>query len=97
MLQFDELLLDPEHVSEFRPPARHTLVIRTGDARHELTPGASLALPQGVLMYERLATWMGYTVFYDWTLPWLFVACLIAVACLAWHFRTKFAAQPWDK
>jgi len=97
MLQFDEVLLDPEQVSQFRLPERHTLVVRSGDARYELTPGASLTLPQGVLVYERLSTWMGYTVFYDWTLPWLFAACVLAVASLAWHFWKKFAAQPWDR
>lgn len=97
MLQFDEVLLDPEQVSRFRLPGRHTLVVRIGDIRHELAPGAHLTLPQGTLVYERLSTWMGYTVFYDWTLPWLFVACLLAVASLAWHFWKKFSAQPWDR
>ena len=97
MLQFDEVLLDPQQVSQFRLPEKHTLVIRSGDARHELTPGASLTLAQGVLVYERLSTWMGYTVFYDWTLPWLFVACVLAVASLARHFWNKCAAQPWDR
>lgn len=97
MLQFDEVVLDPDEVSQFRLPERHTLVVRIGDARHELTPGASLALPRGVLVYERLGTWMGYTVFYDWTLPWLLVACVLAVASLAWHFWKKFAMQPWDQ
>jgi cytochrome c biogenesis protein len=96
MLQFDEPLLDPERVSQFRLPDRHKLVIRVGDARHELTPGASLTLPEGVLVYERLSTWMGYTVFYDWTLPWLFAACALAFASLAWHFARKFSARPWD-
>ncbi len=97
MLQFDEVLLDPGEVSHFRLPERHTLVVRIGDSRHELAPGARLALPQGVLVYERLSTWMGYTVFYDWTLPWLFAACLLAAASLAWHFWKKCAAQPWDR
>ncbi|MBI5910821.1 MAG: cytochrome c biogenesis protein ResB [Betaproteobacteria bacterium] len=96
MLQFDEVLLDPEQVSQFRLPEKHTLVVRIGEARHELAPGASLTLPQGVLVYERLSTWMGYTVFYDWTLPWLFAACVLAVASLGWHFWQKCAAQPWD-
>lgn len=97
MLQFDEVLLDPEQVSRFRLPERHTLVVRIGEARHELARGASLTLPQGVLVYERLSTWMGYNVFYDWTLPWLFVACVLAVASLAWHLWKKCAAQPWDQ
>lgn len=97
MLQFDEVLLDPGQISQFRLPERHTLVVRIGDARHELVPGARIALPQGVLAYERLSTWMGYTVFYDWTLPWLFAACVLAVASLAWHCWRKFMTQPWDR
>lgn len=96
MLQFDEVVLDPEQVAQFRLPEKHTLVVRIGAARHELTPGASLTLAQGVLVYERLSTWMGYTVFYDWTLPWLFAACLLAVASMAWHFWQKCTVQPWD-
>ncbi|TAK70930.1 MAG: hypothetical protein EPO19_06065 [Betaproteobacteria bacterium] len=96
MLQFDEVLLDPEQVSQFRLPEKHNLVVRIGEARHELAPGESISLPQGMLVYERLSTWMGYTVFYDWTLPWLFAACLLAVASMAWHFWQKCAAQPWD-
>jgi len=97
MLQFDEVLLDPKQVSQFRLPERHTLVVRVGEMRQELAPGARLSLPQGVLVYERLSTWMGYTVFYDWTLPWLFVACVLAVASLARHFWNRCAAQPWDR
>ncbi len=96
MLQFDEVLLDPDKPSQLRLPSQHALVVRIGEARHELAPGARIALPQGVLTYERLSLWMGYTVFYDWTLPWLAAACVLAVAALAWHFRRKFAAQPWD-
>ena len=96
LLQFDEVLLDPERPSELRVPKQHTVVLRMGDARYEMTPGMQIALPEGVLTYERLALWMGYTVFYDWTLPWLAAACFFAVAMLAWYFRRKFAAQPWD-
>lgn len=96
MLQFDEVLLDPLRPSELRVPKRHSLVLRLAGERHELTPGMQLALPEGVLTYERLTLWMGYTVFYDWTLPWLAAACFFAVAALAWYFWRKFAAQPWD-
>jgi len=38
---------------------------------------------------------MGYTVFSDWTLPWLVVASLVAAAGLAWHFASRFAARSW--
>lgn len=97
MLQFDEVLLDPERVSHFRLPERHALVIRAGAQRHELQPGGNLSLTEGTLVYERLSTWMGYTVFYDWTLPWLLAACLVAVGSLAVHFWRRFTALPWDR
>ena len=97
MLQFDEAILDPAKPSEFRLPTRHQVVVRAGGKRRELKPGESLHLADGILVYDGLRTWMGYTVFYDFTLPWLFAACVLAVASLAWHFWNKFAARPWDK
>ena len=63
--------------------------------RYELHPGQSLDLAGGRLTYKELRTWMGYTVFYDWTLPWLFAAGLIAVLSLGWHYWRKFATRPW--
>jgi cytochrome c biogenesis protein len=96
MLQFDEVILDPEKPSEFRLPREHTLVVRVGETRHALSPGDSVELGDGRLTYRGLRSWMGYTVFYDWTLPWLLATCIVAVASLAWHFWAKFARKPWD-
>ncbi|HEX9178887.1 MAG TPA: hypothetical protein VF859_00710, partial [Burkholderiales bacterium] len=95
-LQFDEVILDPEKPSEFRLPKTHRLVVRHGEDRREMRAGDRLNLPGGALEYQGLRSWMGYTVFYDWTLPWLFAACALAVASLAVHFWGKFAAKPWD-
>ena len=97
MLQFDEVILDPAKPSEFRLPSRHQIVVRAGEERRELKPGERMRLADGVLEYNGLRSWMGYTVFYDPTLPWLLVACLLAVASLAWHFWNKFFSRPWDK
>lgn len=97
MLQFDEVILDPAKPSEFRLPSMHQIVVRSGVERHELIPGERIRLAEGVLEYNGLRSWMGYTVFYDFTLPWLLVACLLAVLSLAWHFWSKFSARPWDK
>lgn len=97
MLQFDEVLLDPASHSQFRLPHRHTLVVREGAHRVEMQPGARLELTEGVLTYEGLTTWMGYTVFSDWTLPWLLAASVLAAASLGWHWLRKFAASPWDR
>lgn len=97
MLQFDTPPLDPERESTFRKPERHVVVVRQGERRWELAPGARLALEGGTLEYEGLSTWMGYRVFHDASIPWLLAACLAAVAALAWHFARKFAATPWDR
>lgn len=94
MLQFDEVLLDPGAPSQFRLPGTHTLVLRDDTRRYELAPGARVELAEGVLIYEGLTTWMGYTVFSDWTLPWLFASAVLAALSLAWHFLTSFAARP---
>lgn len=96
MLDIDEVVIDPEDHAAFRLPERYTLVVRVGEGRHELHPGDSIARPDGTLTFDGLRTWMGYRVFYDWTLPWLLAACVVAVVSLAAHFWQKFAARPWD-
>lgn len=95
-LQFDEVIIDPYKPSQFRVPERHKIVIRQGDERYELQPGEQVNLPGGVLAYQGLSTWMGYNVDNDWTIGWLFAACGVAMASLAWHFWQKFAARPWQ-
>lgn len=94
-LQFDEVILDPQRPSQFRVPKDHLLVVRVGERRHELKPGQSIDFPDGHLTYKELRTWMGFAVFYDWTLPWLFAAGLVAVLSLGWHYWRKFDAKPW--
>ena len=97
MLEFTEIILAPDRRSEFRPPKEHKIVLRSGDKRWELQPGDGVDLPEGRLEYRGLRSWMGYTVFYDWTIPWLLAACLVAVAALGVHFWSKFAARRWDE
>ncbi len=96
MLEFSEVILAPDRPSSFRPPREHTLVLRIGEVRHELRPGGALTLPEGRIEYRGLRGWMGYTVFYDWTIPWLLAACVAAVLALGAHFWIKFAAKPWN-
>ncbi|MEO5373997.1 MAG: cytochrome c biogenesis protein ResB [Alphaproteobacteria bacterium] len=60
------------------PEGIRLVVIRDGQ-RHELAPGEEVALDGGRLRFERLGTWMGYTIFYDPTLPWLVAASLLAI------------------
>jgi len=96
MLEFTEIILAPDRPSEFRPPKEHKIVLRSGEKRWELVPGGGVDLPEGRIEYRGLRGWMGYTVFYDWTIPWLLAACLVAVAALGAHFWSKFAAKRWD-
>lgn len=96
MLQFDEVILDPEKPSEFRLPAKYKVIVRIGDERRELQPGDAIDLPQGRLVFDGLRSWMGYTVFYDWTLHWLLAACVLAVLSMSWHFWRKYASTPWN-
>lgn len=96
MLKIDEVLIAPDRPSRFRLPARPTLVVRREGGRWELQPGERLALPDGVLEYRALRTWMGYKVSYDWTIPWLLAACSVAIVSMGWHFWRKFGAAPWN-
>lgn len=97
MLEIDEELIPADKPSRFRLPDRQKIVLRQGESRWELQPGERVALPGGVLEYQGLRTWMGYRFFYDWTIPWLLAACVVAVLSLSWHFWAKFAAKPWNK
>lgn len=97
MLQFDEIILDPDKPSVFRLPEKHHVVMRIGEQRWQLLPGQAIDLPEGRLEYQGLRAWMGYTVFSDWTIPWLLSASLLAVGSLGWYFWRKFATHPWNE
>ena len=97
MLQFDEVILDPQRPSEFRAPNQYQLIVRYGDERRELKPGESIRLEEGVLEYNGLRNWMGYAIFYDFTLPWLLAASTLAVVSMAVYFWGKFSVRAWDK
>ncbi len=97
MLQLDEVVLDPQKPSSFRLPVQHRLVVRSGEERRELRPGDFMRLSDGVLEYNGLHRWMGYTISYNFTLPWLLAAGILAVGSLAAYFWGKFSARPWDE
>ncbi len=62
------------------------LVVRVGDARHQLATGQSLALPGGKLTYVRLDAWMGYRIVYDPTTHWIVGTVALAIASLIWFY-----------
>ncbi len=75
--------------------ATGVLVVNSGNERVELGEGESMELPGGRLRFEQLSTWMGYKIFYDPTLRWLFISAIVAVFGLAYHYWRKMAQQPW--
>ncbi len=95
-LSIREQLIDPTTQSEFRLPNEHDVMVDFSWRVATLKPGESVTIPAGRLVYVGLTTWMGYDVFYDWTMPWLLAACVLAVLALGWHFWRKFAARPWQ-
>ena len=54
--------------------------------------GARVQLADGVLAFEALRMWMGYTIFHDPFLAWFFAAALVGVAGLGWHYYLKLSA-----
>ncbi|MDR2877247.1 MAG: cytochrome c biogenesis protein ResB [Chromatiales bacterium] len=85
--------MNPEADWKLEPARAHSrLIVRAGEERIELAPGESARLEHGTLRYERLAGWMGYKVFYDPTLRWLFIVAFLTVFGLATHFWRKFGA-----
>ena len=69
------------------------LVVNNGEQRLELQPGQTANLPGGQLRYEALSSWMGYKIFYDPTLKWLFIAAMLTVLGLCLHYWDKFKHQ----
>ena len=96
MLAFKENLIPADRASRFRLPDDRTLVVRHREARWEMQPGERVSLPDGVLEYKELRTWMGYQVYYDRTVPWLLAASVVAVLSLASYFWRKYASTPWN-
>lgn len=65
------------------------LVVREGEARTELAPGQATRIDGGLLRYEQAVGWMGYKIYYDPTLPWLFIVSFMTVFGLAAHLWRK--------
>ena len=90
MLIIEDNVLPKDRAFDFQVPKQHRLVVRHLDQRYELRPGDELKLPQGILRYQKLTSWMGYKVDYDWTRPWLLATALFGLMGLILHFIGKF-------
>lgn len=63
--------------------------LKVGDHSRVLRPGDEMPLDGGRLRYERVTMWMGYQLYYDPTLPWLFALAVLAVVFMALHFAGR--------
>ncbi|MBC7952851.1 MAG: hypothetical protein H7Z12_13670 [Rhodospirillaceae bacterium] len=88
-LEMPTQVFDENGPWSFRPPTDAKLALVDGDHRVVLAPGEEAEIGGGRVRYDRLAGWMGYTIFYDPTLPWLAALAAVAVLGLAWHVLTK--------
>ncbi|MDH5324600.1 MAG: hypothetical protein OEZ68_08495 [Gammaproteobacteria bacterium] len=71
------------------------LVVTHRGQRTELGLGQSVDLGDGVLRFERLSMWMGYRIFYDPTIHWMFFISIAGVLGLGQYFWKKINLQPW--
>jgi cytochrome c biogenesis protein len=70
------------------------LAVTTADEqRFELAPGSEIQLPGGTLRYDYLSSWMGYRIFYDPTIQWMFFVSIFSVAGLFVHFWRKIGLR----
>ncbi|MBI3374943.1 MAG: cytochrome c biogenesis protein ResB [Betaproteobacteria bacterium] len=95
-LEIEERIVDLEKSWLLRPPREHALIIAAGREHVVLRPGESHRFSEGTLHYAGLRLWMGYSVFCDWTLPWLLAACALAAGALGWHYVVRFRREPWQ-
>jgi cytochrome c biogenesis protein len=94
-LQLDAgLTLEQDWVLDGRK-ATAVLIVTSKDQRVELRKGEEVQLERGVLRYDDLTTWMGYRVFYDPTIRWLFFVTVAGVFGLSHFFWTKLNLKPW--
>lgn len=75
---------------------RNKLVLRHNERFYDLGVGDSVALPGGRLTYSGLNAWMGYSIIYDPTKPWLVGTISIAIASLLWFYARRLW-RTWDE
>jgi cytochrome c biogenesis protein len=77
-------------------PQDAVLVVIGDDDRYELRPGDAVPLNDGILRYDALHTWMGYTISYNPVTPWMLAAAAIGMLGFAWHVVGKCRRSPWQ-
>ncbi len=81
----------------FKMPEDYQVVVNLNQQRIPLSLNQPVALQDGRLTFTGLQRWIGYDVFYDWTIPWLLVTCLSAILSLGFFLWQKNGGSAWDK
>ncbi len=96
-----ELHLEMDNQSEMRGHFKqlkdYQLLIFYQNREIILKKGESYQFEQGRLSFYGLKRWIGYDVFYDWTIPWLLATCLLAIGSLALFLWQKNNSIKWDE
>lgn len=94
-LQLDTGMNEDAHWTLDGRTSTGVLIVTSGEQRHEVPVGESVRLDHGVLRFEALTTWMGYRLFYDPTIQWMFFVSIMGVLGLSHYFWNKINLQPW--
>ncbi len=80
-----EWQLETERASDAR------LTVITDQGSHVLKAGDNTQLNRGSLTFETVRLWMGYRIDYQPWLFWQFIAAVLAIVGLGFHFWQKFS------
>jgi len=88
-----EVPMEEAWVLRSRDSQARVILSREGESI-ALAPGEAVLVRGGSLSLAEVRMWMGYEVFYDPTLPWLFAAALAGVLCMAWYLGGALWSWP---
>jgi len=94
-LQLNTAMKEEDHWTLDGRTSSGILIVTSDDKRHEVQLGQSVQLRDGQLRFDALAMWMGYRLFYDPTIQWMFFVSIMGVLGLAQYFWKKINLQPW--
>lgn len=94
-LQLNTAMKEDDHWILDGRTSSGVLIVTTDEKRHEVQLGQSVQLSNGRLRFDALTMWMGYRLFYDPTIQWMFFVSVMGVLGLAQYFWKKTNLQPW--
>lgn len=94
-LSLPDPVYDPEESWVFRTPTDPVLVVIEDEIRQELRLGDAAMLSNGgSVRFERLHTWMGYTISYNPLMPWILAVSVTACIVLMVHIIERMRPVP---